>query len=56
VVVRPAASDEESVRAAVEGAGLEPPADVHASAEYRRHLAAVCAVRAVRQASERGRV
>src|ERR687896_532006 len=54
VVLRPAGGDDESVRAAVEAAGLEPPADVHASAEYRRHLAAVCAVRAVRQASERG--
>jgi carbon-monoxide dehydrogenase medium subunit len=54
VVLRPGGSDDESVRAAVEGAGLEPPADVHASADYRRHLAAVCAVRAVRQANERG--
>ena len=43
-------TDEASVRQAVEGAGLEPPSDVHASAEYRRHLAAVCAVRAVAQA------
>ena len=41
--------------AAVEGAEFEPPDDVHASADYRRHLAAVCAVRAVRQATERGR-
>jgi carbon-monoxide dehydrogenase medium subunit len=55
VVVRPSGSDEASVRAAVEGARFEPPADVHASSDYRRHLAAVCAVRAVRQASERGR-
>jgi aerobic carbon-monoxide dehydrogenase medium subunit len=55
VVVRPGGSDDESVRAAVEGAGLEPPADVHASADYRRHLAAICAVRAVQQASARGR-
>jgi aerobic carbon-monoxide dehydrogenase medium subunit len=28
-------------------AGLEPPSDVHASADYRRHLAEVVAVRAV---------
>jgi carbon-monoxide dehydrogenase medium subunit len=53
VVVTPSASDEASVREAVAGAGLEPPSDVHASAEYRRHLAAVCAARAVQQASER---
>jgi len=55
VVLRPAGTDDESIRAAVEQAGLEPPGDVHASADYRRHLAAVCAVRAARQASERGR-
>ena len=51
VVLRPNGADAESVRAAVEGAGLDPPSDVHASADYRRHLAAVCAVRAVEQAS-----
>jgi carbon-monoxide dehydrogenase medium subunit len=28
-------------------AGLEPPSDVHASADYRRHLAEIVAVRAV---------
>ncbi|HWH06080.1 MAG TPA: xanthine dehydrogenase family protein subunit M [Gaiellaceae bacterium] len=55
VLVESEGTDEASVRAAVEGAGLEPPSDVHASAEYRRHLATVCAVRAVQQASERGR-
>ena len=54
VLLRPAGSDDESVRAAVEAAGLQPPGDVHASAEYRRHLAGVCAVRAARQARERG--
>jgi carbon-monoxide dehydrogenase medium subunit len=37
------------------GAGLEPPSDVHASADYRRHLAEVSAVRAVLQAAERAR-
>ena len=36
-------------------AGLEPPSDVHGSADYRRHLAAVCAVRAVAAARERGK-
>ena len=35
-------------------AALDPPSDVHASADYRRHLAEVCAVRAVAQAAERG--
>ena len=54
VLLAPAGSDEASVRAAVESAGLEPPSDVHGSADYRRHLAAVCAVRAVAAASERG--
>ena len=46
---------EESVRAAVEGLGpsLDPPSDVHGSAEYRRHLAEVSAVRAVLQAAAR---
>jgi carbon-monoxide dehydrogenase medium subunit len=54
VVVSPAGTDDESVRQAVAGANLEPPSDVHASAEYRRHLAGVCAVRAVRQATGQG--
>jgi carbon-monoxide dehydrogenase medium subunit len=40
------------VRAAVEGANLDPPSDVHASSEYRGHLAQVVALRAVNQASE----
>ena len=44
---------EERARAAVQGLGasLDPPDDVHASAEYRRHLAEVLAVRAVVQAA-----
>jgi CO/xanthine dehydrogenase FAD-binding subunit len=54
-LLTPAGSDEASVRAAVEAAALDPPADVHASTEYRRHLAAVCAVRAVAQAEGRSR-
>jgi carbon-monoxide dehydrogenase medium subunit len=49
-VVLTAAADEVTVRDAVESAGLDPPSDVHASAEYRRHVAAVCAVRALREA------
>ena len=46
---------EAAVRAAVEGLGalLDPPADVHGSADYRRHLAEVSAVRAVLQAAGR---
>ncbi len=45
----------DSVRAAVQGLGasLDPPSDVHGSADYRRHLAEVSAVRAVLQAAER---
>jgi carbon-monoxide dehydrogenase medium subunit len=43
----------EEVGAAVERAALQPPADVHASSEYRAHLAKVLAVRAARQAAER---
>jgi aerobic carbon-monoxide dehydrogenase medium subunit len=46
---------EGAVRAAAAGLGatLDPPSDVHASADYRRHLAEVSAVRAVLQAAER---
>ena len=46
---------EEAVRAAAEGLGatLDPPADAHGSADYRRRLAEVSAVRAVRQAAGR---
>ena len=43
--------DEAVVRQAVQAAELDPPSDVHASAEYRRHLAEVVAVRAVAEAS-----
>jgi carbon-monoxide dehydrogenase medium subunit len=53
VLLQPAAADESTVREAVRGAGLFPPSDVHASSEYRMHLAEVLAVRAARQASER---
>ena len=50
-------ADEAAVRSAVEGLGetLEPPADVHASAEYRRSLAETSTVRAVLQAAEKAR-
>jgi len=50
VLLAPDSADEETVRAAVREAEIEPPSDVHASADYRRHLAEVVAVRAVAQA------
>jgi carbon-monoxide dehydrogenase medium subunit len=53
VVVTPEGTDEEQVREAVRAADLDPPSDVHASAEYRSHLAEVLAVRAVAQAAGR---
>jgi len=53
VVLDPGSADEDAVRAAVRGANLDPPSDVHASAEYRAHLAEVLAVRAVNRAQER---
>jgi carbon-monoxide dehydrogenase medium subunit len=53
IVVQPVSPDEEAVREAVRGAGLDPPSDVHASSEYRGHLAEVLAVRAARQAAGR---
>jgi aerobic carbon-monoxide dehydrogenase medium subunit len=43
----------DSVADAVRAAGLEPPSDVHASSDYRRHLTEVVAVRAARQAAEK---
>jgi aerobic carbon-monoxide dehydrogenase medium subunit len=53
VLVQLRGSEPQSVESAVREAGLDPPSDVHASADYRRHLAEVCAVRAVRRAGER---
>jgi aerobic carbon-monoxide dehydrogenase medium subunit len=50
VLLQTDSADEDAVRAAVRGASLDPPSDVHASADYRRHLAEVVAVRAVAQA------
>jgi carbon-monoxide dehydrogenase medium subunit len=46
---------QESVRAAAEGLGatLDPPSDVHGSADYRKALAETLAVRAVLEASSR---
>jgi aerobic carbon-monoxide dehydrogenase medium subunit len=50
-VVLTSAVDEAAVRQAVRGADLDPPSDVHASAEYRLHLAEVVAVRSVEEAT-----
>jgi carbon-monoxide dehydrogenase medium subunit len=49
-VLTPSSAEEDVVRQAVRDANLEPPSDVHASSDYRRHLAEVLAVRAVDQA------
>lgn len=48
--------DEAHAREAARGLGasLDPPADAHGSAAYRRHLAEVLAVRAVMEAAQRG--
>ncbi len=51
----PGSADEDAVREAVRNAELDPPSDVHAPADYRRHLAEVLAVLAVTRAAERGR-
>jgi aerobic carbon-monoxide dehydrogenase medium subunit len=53
VVLEPSSPDENAVRDAVRGANLDPPSDVHATADYRRHLAEVLAVRALQTARER---
>jgi carbon-monoxide dehydrogenase medium subunit len=45
------AVEEATVRQAVHDAELDPPSDVHASADYRRHLAQVVAVRALQEAT-----
>src|SRR5262245_25769945 len=50
VLLKTDSSDEDAVRTAVRNANLQPPSDVHASADYRRHLAEVVAVRAVAEA------
>jgi carbon-monoxide dehydrogenase medium subunit len=53
VVVRPSSTEADVVKEAVRSAGLDPPSDVHASAEYRRQLAEIVAARAVSDASGR---
>jgi carbon-monoxide dehydrogenase medium subunit len=50
-VVVTASADETAIKDAVHSANLDPPTDVHASADYRRHLAEVMAARAVRDAT-----
>jgi carbon-monoxide dehydrogenase medium subunit len=45
------ATDEAAVREAVRGADLDPPSDVHASADYRKHLSEIVAIRAVEAAA-----
>jgi carbon-monoxide dehydrogenase medium subunit len=54
-VVEPSSAEEDAVREAVRGASLDPPADVHASSDYRRQVAEVLAARAVAQAQQRSR-
>jgi carbon-monoxide dehydrogenase medium subunit len=50
VVLSPSSTDPDAVRQAVRDASLDPPSDVHASSDYRRHLAEVLAVRAIERA------
>jgi len=50
-VLLTSAAEEAAVRQAVSDAGIDPPSDVHATADYRRHLAETVAVRAVREAA-----
>ena len=45
------AESPDAVREAVRAAKLDPPSDVHATSEYRAHLAGVLAERAARQAA-----
>ncbi|HKG43633.1 MAG TPA: xanthine dehydrogenase family protein subunit M [Gaiellaceae bacterium] len=52
VVVASPSAEPEAVRGAVREARLDPPSDVHASGDYRRHLAEVVAARAAEQAEK----
>ena len=54
VLIRPESAEGDAVRHAVRTAALDPPSDVHASADYRRHLAEVLSLRAVAEAARRG--
>jgi carbon-monoxide dehydrogenase medium subunit len=53
VLLKPESTEDDAVRSAVQNANLDPPWDVHASADYRRHLAETLALRAVAQAAGR---
>ncbi|HKI91855.1 MAG TPA: FAD binding domain-containing protein [Gaiellaceae bacterium] len=53
VLVEPASAEADAVAEAVRAANLMPPSDVHASSEYRIHLAEVLAARAAAEAAER---
>ena len=53
VLLEPASADADAVAEVVRAANLMPPSDVHASSEYRVHLAEVLAVRAAAEAAER---
>jgi carbon-monoxide dehydrogenase medium subunit len=50
-VLLTAAAEDAAVREAVRSGDLDPPSDVHASADYRRQVAEVVAVRAVQEAT-----
>jgi carbon-monoxide dehydrogenase medium subunit len=52
VLVEAPSAEPEAVRGAVREAALDPPSDVHASADYRRHLSEVVAARAVELAEK----
>lgn len=55
-ILRGQSPGQEVIRAAAESAAsmdIDPGSDIHASAEYRRHLAGVLARRALEEASER---
>jgi carbon-monoxide dehydrogenase medium subunit len=52
VLVEPPSGEPDAVKEAVRAAQLDPPGDVHASADYRRHLAEVLAARAVARATK----
>jgi carbon-monoxide dehydrogenase medium subunit len=53
VLIDASSPEADVIRDAVRSANLDPPGDVHASSDYRRHLAEVLAARAVAQAQQR---
>jgi aerobic carbon-monoxide dehydrogenase medium subunit len=52
VLVEAESTDADAVRGAARDSEIDPPSDVHASSEYRRHLAEIVAARAVEQAGK----